>query len=76
MRCGQCITCGKLRLNLLKKGAASGSFLNTFVNNLPFGMHLPGHNFTDPGTKLDKRLNSDGTPKEWNMPINRVDNTA
>ena len=39
-------------------------------------MHLPGHNFTDPGTKLYKRLNSDGTPKEWSIPINRVDSAA
>ena len=39
-------------------------------------MHLPGHNFTGPGTKLNKRLNPDGTPKEWTMPINRVDNAA
>ena len=39
-------------------------------------MHLPGHNFTDPGTKLYSRLNPDGTPKEWSIPINRVDNAA
>ena len=39
-------------------------------------MHLPAYNFTGPGTKLDKRLNSDGTPKEWSIPINRVDNAA
>ena len=39
-------------------------------------MHLPGHNFTGPGTKLYKRLNSDGMPKEWSIPINRVDNVA
>ena len=65
-----------LRLNLLKKEAAGGSFLNTLVNKLPFEMHLPGHNFTGPGTKLYKRLNSDGTPKEWSIPINRVDNAA
>ena len=39
-------------------------------------MHLPGHNFTGPGTKLYKRLNPDGTPKEWSIPINRVDNAA
>ena len=39
-------------------------------------MHLPGHNFTRPGIKLYKRLNSDGTPEEWSMPINRVDNAA
>ena len=39
-------------------------------------MHLPGHNFTGPGIKLYKRLNPDGTPKEWSIPINRVDNAA
>ena len=39
-------------------------------------MHLPGHNFTGPGTKLYKILNSDGTPKKWSIPINRVDNAA
>ena len=66
-----------LRLNLFKKkGAAGGSFLNTLVNKLPFEMHLPGHNFTGPGTKLYERLNSDATPKEWSMPINRFDNAA
>ena len=69
-----CITCGKTKTQFVKKGAAGGSFLNTFVNNLPFEMHLPGHNFTGPGTKLYKRLNPDGKPKEWSMPINRVDN--
>ena len=64
MRLGQCITCGKLILNLLKKGVAGGSFLNTLVNKLPFEMHLPGRNFTGRGTKLYKRLNPNGTPKE------------
>ena len=39
-------------------------------------MHLPGHNFTGPGTKLNKRLNPDLTPKKWSKPINRVDKGA
>ena len=39
-------------------------------------MHFAGHNFTGPRTKLYKRLNPDGTPKEWSIPINRVDNAA
>ena len=39
-------------------------------------MNLPGHTFTGPGTKLYKRLNSDGKPKEWSIQINRVDNAA
>ena len=29
-----------------------------------------------PETKLYKRLNPDGAPKEWSIPINRVDNAA
>ena len=46
------------------------------MNNLPFELHLPGHHFTGPGTKLYKRLNPDGMPKEWSIPINRVDNAV
>ena len=76
MRCGQCIACGKTKTQCVKKGAGGGSFLNTVVNNLPFEMHLPEHNFTGPGTKLYKRLNSDKTPKEWSIPINSVDNAT
>jgi len=40
----------------------SGKF-NKAVSNLPIELHLPGHNFTGPGTKLDRRLNPDGTPR-------------
>ena len=76
MRRGQCITCRKTNTQFIKRDATGGSFLNSLVNKLPFQMHLPGHNFTGPGTKLYKRLNSHGTPKEWSIPINRVDNAA
>ena len=37
---------------------------------------MPRHNFTGPATKLYKRLNPDGTPNEWSIPINRFDNAA
>ena len=76
MRRGQCVTSGKTKTQFIKRDATGGSFLNTLVNKLPFEMHLPWHNFTEPGTKLYKRLNLDGTPKEWSIPINRVDNAA
>ena len=66
----------KTKTQFVKKEVAGGSFLNTLVNKLPFEMDLPGHNFTGPGTNLYKRLNQDGTPKEWSKPINRVDNAA
>ena len=76
MRRGQCITCGKTKIQFNKRDATGGGILNTLVNKLPFEMHLPGHNFTSPGTKLYKRLNQDGTLKEWSIPINIVDNAA
>ena len=76
VRHGHCITCGKIYTQFFNRGAASGSFLNTLMNKLPFEMHLPGHNVTGSETKLNKRLNPDGTPKEWSIPINRVDNAA
>jgi hypothetical protein len=30
------------------------------------------YNFCDPNTHLDDRLNSDGSPKNWSKPINKV----
>ena len=75
MRYGQCITCGN-KTQCIKSDATGESFLNTLVNKLLFKMHLPGHNFTGLETTLYKRLNPDGTPKEWSIPINRVDNAA
>ena len=76
MRRGQCFTCGKSKTHFVKKGAAGGSFLNTLVDKLPFEMHLPENIFTGPRTKLYERLNPDGTPKEWSIPKNRVENAA
>ena len=57
MQRGICSVCGKRKTKF-----GSGLF-NKAVNNLPFEMHLPGHNFTGPGTRLDRRLNPDLTPK-------------
>ena len=39
-------------------------------------MHLPGHSFTGLGTRLDLRLNPDGTAKTFSKPVDRVDNAA
>ena len=49
IRCGQSIACGKTKTQFIKSDATGGSFLNTLMNNLPFKMHLPGHNLTGPG---------------------------
>jgi len=68
---GVCDVCGSKKTTFIGSGLA-----NAVINNLPVEMHLPGHNFTGPGTKLNKRLNADGTPKAWSKPINRVDEAA
>ena len=39
-------------------------------------MHLTGHSFSGPNTRLDLRLNPDGSWKEWSKPVNRVDYAA
>ena len=66
----------KTKTQFIKRDATGGSFLNTLLNKLPFEMNLPGLNFTGPGTKVYKRLNPDGTPKEWSILMNSVDNAA
>ena len=66
--------------NLIKtqftKRTVGRGILNRVINALPFELHLPGHNFTGPGTNLKKRLNPDLTPKKWSTPINRIDLAA
>lgn len=53
--------------------------VNKVISALPVEMHLPGHQFTGPGTQLlhgKTRLNPDLTFKSWSKPINRVDEAA
>ena len=76
MKRGSCAICGTTKMQFIKTEAKGGSILNKMINNLPVEMHLLGHNFTGPGTKLNKRLNADLTPKEWSKPINRIDKAA
>ena len=54
MRRGQCVACGRIKTQFIKKGTAGVSFLNSLVNKLPFEINFPGHNFTDPEIKLNK----------------------
>ena len=75
MKRGTCVICGTTKTQFIKT-QKGGSLLNKAINNLPFEMHLPGHNFTGPGTKLKKRFNPDLTPKKWSRPVNRVDKAA
>ena len=66
MKRGMCVICGTTKTQFIK-AQGGGSLLNKVINNLPVEMHLPGHNFTGPGTKLKKRLNPDSTPKKWSV---------
>ena len=75
MKRRMCIICGTTKTQFIK-AQRGGSMLNKVINNLPVEMHLPGHNFTGPGTKLKKRLNPNLSPKKWSKPINRVDKVA
>ena len=75
MKRGTCVICGRTKTQFIK-AQEGGSLLNKAMNNLPFKMHLPGHNYTGHGTKLKKRLKPDLTPKEWSKPVNRVDKAA
>ena len=72
---GTCVICETTKTQFIKAQKGE-SLLNEVINNLPVEMHLPGHNFTGPGTKLKKRLNPDLTPKKWSKPVNRVDRAA
>ena len=81
---GTCAFCGNMKSKFISSSEAlkgsgamtTGANLNTIINKLPFELHLPGHNFTGPGTDLTKRLNPDLTPKENSKPVNRVDAAA
>lgn len=47
--------------------------LNTII---PGEKHLPYMNYCGPGTRLDLKLNEDGTPKPGFEPVDRVDQAA
>ena len=84
---GVCVVCGKTKTQFVKGATTKGGDLVSSLNaatssiklpwaEFPGEMHLPGHHFTGPGTRLDKRLNPDGTPKDWSKPVDRVDSAA
>jgi len=72
---GICVVCGKKKSKFISASGGKG-FINDTINSLPFEMHMLGPNFTGAGTKFNKRLNEDMTPKAWSKPINRVDKAA
>ena len=69
MKRGTCSICGTTKTQFVKRDATGEGLMNGLINKLPFEMHLPGHNFTGPGTNLSKRLNEDGSPKVGVNPL-------
>jgi len=67
---GICVNCGKKKSTFIKKKIGKG-LVNDLLNSgkLP-EMHLPGHSFTGPGTKLKKRL------LRQDKPVNKLDEKA
>jgi len=81
---GTCAECSRTKTQFINKtGRDLVSKRGTETNNIkllwakfPGEMHLPQHNYTGPGTRLDLRLNPDNNPKEWSRPISRADKAA
>ena len=55
MKRGKCVICGTTKTPFIK-AQEDGSLLNKAINSLPFEMHVPGHHFMGPGTKLKRYL--------------------
>ena len=55
MKQGTCVICGTTKTQFIK-AQKGGSLLNKVITNLPFEMHLPGHNFLGHGTKTENEL--------------------
>jgi hypothetical protein len=61
-----CCNCGCKKSSFIKAPHEGGDLVDVLSNT--FGeIHLPGHNFTGPGTKLDERL------ARGDKPVNQID---
>lgn len=84
---GVCVVCGTTKTQFVKASRSSGGDLVSSLSSVTSGikspwakypgeMHIPGMNFAGPGTRLDLRLNPNGTPKDSSKPVDRVDEAA
>ena len=84
---GTCADCGRIKCQFVKSSTAVGGDLVGMLNpvcknfqlpsqTFPGEIHVPGMNFAGPGTRLDYRLNDDGSPKAWSKPVDGVDQAA
>jgi hypothetical protein len=72
-----------MKMVVTTKKESKGGDIQKLLSKIPFTttgikgeLHIPGHSFAGPGTNLQLRLNSDDTPKEWSIPIDRDDAIA
>ena len=86
---GTCAECERTKTKFIstKEATTTGGDLVNSLNSVtksiklpwakfPGEMHFPKANWLGPGTRLDLRLNEDGSYKDWSKPVDRVDNAA
>ena len=62
--------------DIQQSSSTIAKFIPGFLKTKYGELHLPGHNFTGPLTRLDLRLDSNDKPLPDSIPINRVDQAA
>lgn len=81
----KCAICGTKKFKFVSNKQSGKGALNFVINKLPIEAHLIDQgedgrvrraSFAGPGTKLNRRLNPDKTPKDFSKPINKLDEGA
>lgn len=70
------LMCSLMTLGLslcVRNFVKNGLGVDALVDAIPFELHLPGHNYTGPGTDLSRRLTKDLKFRAGFEPVNRVD---
>jgi Domain of unknown function (DUF5679)/Phospholipase A2-like domain len=75
---GICKICQTKKSKFISKVKSGGDIVSSLISKIPVEFHLRSltgkkYSFCGPNTRLEERLNSDDTPKEWSKPINKVD---
>lgn len=70
---GRCAVCNSIKSQFIAGKTAGFSTGAGLFSKYKGEKHIPKYNYCGPGTRLDKRLNKDLTPKLGELPINRVD---
>jgi len=82
---GRCPDCNCKTNKFVSSKQQGNGLVNDFINSLPVELHLVDRgddgkikrvSFAGPGTKLNQRLNPDGSYKAYSKPINKLDRGA